>query len=1014
MGRSGRRLLTFVGVLCCVVSAALAPGTADALPVPLAAPWGPTNGEVDAVAIDSAANAAFLGGTFHGLGPVIGGFAAVSPTTGLLDRGVEPSGWTPIDLGVLVADGSGGVFGAGEVRLADGTLHQGLVHVRADGTLDRSFLPDVTGTVYALARSGATLFVGGQFTSIAGSSAHPNLAALSTTTGAPVAWAAGTPNGAVRALALGGTALAPALYAGGDFTHVGAAAHPHLAAFIPRTGALEPTFAGSTNGPVFALTAFGAVVYAGGTFTAAGALTRHYVAAFSIADGSPTAFDPEPDEAVLALATNGSTVYLGGAFDAVGTYARIGLAAVSASTSLPDSFRDDVRIAEGQGLVDALVLAEETLYVVGVFDQGGTAAAPVERHDAMAVDATTGAVQGWDASPNAGLGFDETLGLAVDSGHVFLGGRFTTVAAVHRNALAEVDLDSGEALAWNPDVDGEVEAVAVYGGRVYAGGRFTHVNGPFEERVDIASFEESSGLDESWNPHVTGSITSRVTSIIVDARGVLFGGVFQKVGGQNREAVAEVDRTSGALLPFNPEINKSHESVASGVQVARDDEGGALLAGEFGLAGGKGRPLVARFAADGTLQPLFLTPGPYGYVNTLLLDGKIAYLTGGTREINGVETNGFGAFDLTSGVLTGFEARVRSPTPYSVESLVELGGRLYAGGYFSGIGGTIARPDLAAVDPTSGDDSGWDAKLVDPGESTVRALAGSADVGLIAAGMLHGADGARADGVLHYAIEPAAPAAPSASAEVASATVTAAPPADGGSPVTRYTAIASPGGATASSASPTIVVGGLTPGTSYTFRVFATNAAGDSPSSPSSNVVVPTAPEEALAGGGTEGGGSGGNDGGANGGGSGGNDGGANGHEGPPDQGGTPNPPDDGDHTAPRLSAVRLTPGRFRLRGPKHGPGFAHPLFATLHLKLSEPARLALSVTAKLRHRHRAATVLRLPTKKLGSGVHALRFRGRPGRRQLGPGHYKLVLRATDATGNTSAPTSRAFTVNAR
>jgi hypothetical protein len=75
-----------------------------------------------------------------------------------------------------------------------------------------------------------------------------------------------------------------------------------------------------------------------------------------------------------------------------------------------------------------------------------------------------------------------------------------------------------------------------------------------------------------------------------------------------------------------------------------------------------------------------------------------------------------------------------------------------------------------------------------------------------------------------------------------SATVTyTASASDGGSTITSYTAVSSPGGVTgtlATSGSGTITVSGLTPSTSYTFTVFATNAIGNSPSSVASNSIT--------------------------------------------------------------------------------------------------------------------------------------------------------------------------------
>jgi hypothetical protein len=96
---------------------------------------------------------------------------------------------------------------------------------------------------------------------------------------------------------------------------------------------------------------------------------------------------------------------------------------------------------------------------------------------------------------------------------------------------------------------------------------------------------------------------------------------------------------------------------------------------------------------------------------------------------------------------------------------------------------------------------------------------------------------------------PATPAAPTAVGDAASATVTWAIPADGGSAITSFTvqpfigavaqtAVQVPGGATTST-----VVPGLVNGTTYTFKVAANNGIGQSAFSlPSNAVVVGTVP----------------------------------------------------------------------------------------------------------------------------------------------------------------------------
>jgi hypothetical protein len=105
-----------------------------------------------------------------------------------------------------------------------------------------------------------------------------------------------------------------------------------------------------------------------------------------------------------------------------------------------------------------------------------------------------------------------------------------------------------------------------------------------------------------------------------------------------------------------------------------------------------------------------------------------------------------------------------------------------------------------------------------------------------------------ASGASNSATPYGVPGAPTIGTATSTGTTTAtvsftAPASNGGSTITSYTAVSSPGSVTGTlsqAGSGTITVSGLSAGTSYTFTVYATNAAGNSATSSASNSITTT------------------------------------------------------------------------------------------------------------------------------------------------------------------------------
>ncbi|MDW8255126.1 MAG: hypothetical protein RMM58_14715, partial [Chloroflexota bacterium] len=120
--------------------------------------------------------------------------------------------------------------------------------------------PNADSSVSALAVSGSTVYVGGDFTQIGGQPRN-YLAALDAATGTLLPWNPNA-NWTVRALAVSGSTV----YVGGDFTQIGGQPRNRLAAFSTTTGDLLP-WNPNANGTVLAITVSSTALDVGGVFT---------------------------------------------------------------------------------------------------------------------------------------------------------------------------------------------------------------------------------------------------------------------------------------------------------------------------------------------------------------------------------------------------------------------------------------------------------------------------------------------------------------------------------------------------------------------------------------------------------------------------------------------------------------------------------------------------------------------------------------------------------------------------
>ncbi|HEV7196738.1 MAG TPA: hypothetical protein VGN19_12420, partial [Pedococcus sp.] len=125
----------------------------------------------------------------------------------------------------------------------------------------------------------------------------------------------------------------------------------------------------------------------------------------------------------------------------------------------------------------------------------------------------------------------------------------TLAAAVVIAASAQAVVPTAPAQTWG--VNGRVSAILpLPSGRVVVGGSFTAVvdsvgNTQFAA-TNVALFDPATGqFDSTWRPSVNGSVNALAT----DGSRLFLGGAFSKVGGVNRDKLAAITLSSGALEP---------------------------------------------------------------------------------------------------------------------------------------------------------------------------------------------------------------------------------------------------------------------------------------------------------------------------------------------------------------------------------------------------------------------------------------------------------------------------------
>jgi len=599
-----------------------------------------------------------------------------------------------------------------------------------------TWVPD--GEVKALAVSGSTAYIGGNFTRIGpytGSSAMFGAAS-----GDLKPWP--EVEGVVNAVAVDG---AGGWYLGGDFRSVGGVPRTDLAHVLPG-GTVDPNWAPTTDGTVRALTADnpGGPVYAGGEFSSANGTARANLAGFGRADGALTGFTGgvshsgfDDFKGVHVLLLAGPTLYVGGIFDSAqgsgGAAARNRVAAFTVATSALLSWDPNANHTVNGLALDPDASDGADVFISGRFN--GINNPQVARHGIAKVDAATGAADtNWIPPLQFG---PELTAMAVSGSFVYIGGsniRFNPMDPA-RTAAALSVVGAVPSPTWNPTVSGTTSSLAVTGSTVYIGsgnfGSGTLSNGPHAALVAVdatnatpTGFAPQFGRGKQQFP---SGQTVGTRAIAVNGSDVVAGGTFMNAGGVERRNLAAIDLATGRPTAFDPPMKGQFSNLSSVNAVAVTTDGLVWAGGQFLTEDPDPRTHLAAFdASTGALASFHRDVNSNG-VSALAASGPIVWVGGGFSQVGGQPRQNVAAVQNVpgaDGTVLPFDVATDGP----VRALALSGDTLYLGGQFQNVNTALAslkraRSNAAAVAAQTGLALPWDPNL----DAPVDALAVTGD-----------------------------------------------------------------------------------------------------------------------------------------------------------------------------------------------------------------------------------------------------------------------------------------------
>jgi trimeric autotransporter adhesin len=638
------------------------------------------NGSVFATASDG--TNLYVGGRFNAVNPYSAPHLLIADqTTGNPILGCDlGSGFMDGAVAAVATVGSS-IYVAGSFNHYNGAIVGKLAKIDAatcalDTTFSRAggFGSELGFAVQALAVSGGSLFVAGNFNTYRGTTVGALIKIDAATGDLDPTFISGTGanNGGPVAIVVSGNAL----YAGGYFTVFNGTPAPYIVKVDATTGAVDASFAGAPgpDGPINSLAFTGTSLYVGGLFQHYGSVATGFAKVDATSGLIDTTFSQNVAnyKSIAAILPSGSSLYIAGGTNGGNTPA---VAKIDATSGITDpTFTQAVGFNYG---ANALALAGSSLYVGGNFTSyNGSPAWFLAK-----LDPTTGVLD--TTFTQATGGGDSVNTLATVGSEVVAGGAIATYRGQPAQNLAKFSIatnavDTTFAASGGPS--GDVAALAFNGGSLYVGGFFNQYQSSTTfglAKVDTLSGVVDPTFAQGGGPQI------EINALLVYA-GALY------VGGNNGSPVAylaKVDLLSGTVDP-----NFGAAGVTNGVVYALAGAGTSLYVGGYfqSYAGLPAQNLAKVDLSTGALDQGFTQPvgigTPTQWVLSLLASGSSLYAGGNFTSYRSASVSSLIKVDLASGALDTTFASAAGPTGVVVESLATDGTSLYAGGAFLGQG----------------------------------------------------------------------------------------------------------------------------------------------------------------------------------------------------------------------------------------------------------------------------------------------------------------------------------------